>query len=168
VANVYGMLHGAGGFDQNLGSWNVVRVSNLAAALDFASGLSFGNKRAMYMRWGTSMRYWYPTWALVDSNINGPTTGGSTLMFSGTNFGPTDTSPSMMIGLTQCTVNIWITTTSMLCVLPAGTGAGAVVTVRLASLTETLPRGLTYDGTTAVRRAACSAMIACRCAQLLS
>ena len=33
VANLYGMLHGAGGFDQNLGSWNVVRVSNLAAAL---------------------------------------------------------------------------------------------------------------------------------------
>ena len=80
-------------------------------------------------------------------------------MLSGTNFGPTDTSPSMSIGLTQCTVNIWITTTSMLCVLPAGTGAGAVVTVRLASLTGTLARGLTYDGTTAVRRAACSAMI---------
>jgi hypothetical protein len=69
VANMYGMLHGAGGFDQNLGSWNVASVANLAAALDFASGLSFGNKRAMYMGWGSALQTWYPTWGLVDSNI---------------------------------------------------------------------------------------------------
>ena len=69
VANLYGMLHGAGGFDQNLGNWNVASVANLAAALDFASGLSFGNKRAMYMGWGSTVRTWYPTWGLVASNI---------------------------------------------------------------------------------------------------
>ena len=65
VANLYGMLHGAGGFDQNLGSWNVGRVSNLAAALDFASGLATCNKRAMYMGWGSALQYWYPTWGSI-------------------------------------------------------------------------------------------------------
>jgi surface protein len=69
VSNLYGMLDGAAGFSQNLGSWNVATVANLATALDFASGLSFGSKRAMYMGWGSTLQTWYPSWGLVDSNI---------------------------------------------------------------------------------------------------
>ena len=79
-------------------------------------------------------------------DANGPTTGGSTLTLSGTNFAPIDTSPSMSIGATQCTTSSWISTTSIICRLPAGTGVQTMVTVSSAFLTGTFPSGVTYDG----------------------
>ena len=80
-------------------------------------------------------------------DANGPTTGGSTLTLSGTNFAPTGTSPTTSIGATQCTTSSWISTTSVLCLLPAGTGRSANVTSRLASQIGALPNSFTYDGT---------------------
>ena len=80
---------------------------------------------------------------------NGPTTGGSMVTLSGSNFGPTGTSPTTSIGATQCTTSIWISTTSIECMLPAGMGAQAAVVASIsssASLIGTLRGWLTYDG----------------------
>ena len=77
--------------------------------------------------------------------MNGPTTGGSTLTIWGINFGPTDTSPSAMIGATQCNTTRWMSTTAMVCTLPAGAGKPAMITAGVASLTGSLPSRFTYD-----------------------
>ena len=71
------------------------------------------------------------------------------LTLSGSNFGPTGTSPTTSIGATQCTTSIWISTTSIECMLPAGMGAQATVVASIsssASLIGTLRSWLTYDG----------------------
>ena len=80
-------------------------------------------------------------------DANGPTTGGSTLTLSGTNFAPIDTSPSMSIGATQCATSSWTSTTSIVCTLPAGTGRLSNVTSCVASQIGALPGSFTYDGT---------------------
>ncbi len=79
-------------------------------------------------------------------DANGPAGGGSTLTLSGMNFALFDASPSISIGATQCTTSSWISTTSIMCRLPAGASAQTVVTVSMAFLTGTLPNGVTYDG----------------------
>ena len=78
---------------------------------------------------------------------NGPTTGGSTLTVSGTNFALIDTSPSMSIGVTQCTTSSWTSTTSIMCRLTAGAGRLANATVSVSSQPSTLPSSFTFDGT---------------------
>ena len=78
-------------------------------------------------------------------DANGPATGGSTLTLSGTNFAPIDTSPSMSIGATQCTTSSWISTTSIMCNLPAGAGRSANATLSVSSQIGALPSWFTYD-----------------------
>ena len=79
--------------------------------------------------------------------VNGPTTGGSTLTISGMNVGPadTDTSPTAMIGATQCNTTSWMSTTAIVCKLPAGAGKPAMITAGVASLTGSLRSWFTYD-----------------------
>ena len=77
---------------------------------------------------------------------NGPTTGGSTLTISGTNLGPDDSSPMAWTGATQCTTTSWMSTTSVACKLPAGSGKSARITAFVANVTGTLPSSFTYDG----------------------
>ena len=81
------------------------------------------------------------------TQVNGPTTGGPTLTISGTNFGPTDTdtSPTAMIGATQCNSTSWMSTTAIVCKLPAGAGKPAMITAGVASLTGSLRSWFTYD-----------------------
>jgi hypothetical protein len=57
------MFNGAAAFDQNLASWNVLRVTSLAVNFDSASALSSCNKGAIYLAWGTTLRTAYPTWS---------------------------------------------------------------------------------------------------------
>jgi len=78
------------------------------------------------------------------SPVNGPTTGGSTLW--GINFGPADTSPTAWIDATQCNTTRWMSTTAIVCKLPAGAGKPAMITADVASLTSTLRSSFTYDG----------------------
>ena len=77
------------------------------------------------------------------SPVNGPTTGGSTLW--GINFGPADTSPTAWIDATQCNTTRWMSTTAIVCKLPAGAGKPAMITVGVASLTGSLRSWFTYD-----------------------
>ena len=79
--------------------------------------------------------------------VNGPTTGGPTLTISGTNFGPTDTdtSPTAWIGATLCNTTNWMSTTAIVCQLPAGAGKPTMITVGVASLTGSLRSWFTYD-----------------------
>ena len=81
------------------------------------------------------------------TQVNGPTTGGPTLTISGTNFGPTgtDTSPTAMIGATQCNSTSWMSTTAIVCTLPAGAGKPAMITAGVAFLIGTLLSSFTYD-----------------------
>ena len=70
------------------------------------------------------------------------------LTLSGSNFGPTGTSPTTSIDATQCTTSIWMSTTSIECMLPAGMGAQAAIVASIsssASLIGTLRRSFTYD-----------------------
>ena len=75
--------------------------------------------------------------------VNGPTTGGSTVL--GINFGPADTSPTAWIGATQCNTTRWMSTTAIVCQLPAGAGKPAMITADVASLIGTLLSSFTYD-----------------------
>ena len=79
-------------------------------------------------------------------DANGPTSGGSTLTLSGTNFAPMHTSPSMSIGATQCVTSSWISTTSIVSRLPAGAGRSANATLSVSSQIGALPSWFTYDG----------------------
>jgi hypothetical protein len=69
------MFNGASAFNQNLASWNVLRVTSLASNFDLASALSSCNKGAIYRLWGVTLRTTYPSWSsesnacLVDGNI---------------------------------------------------------------------------------------------------
>ena len=78
------------------------------------------------------------------SPVNGPTTGGSTLL--GINFGPADTSPTAWIGATQCNTTRWMSTTAIVCQLPAGAGKPAMITADVAYLIGTLLSSFTYNG----------------------
>ncbi len=79
---------------------------------------------------------------------NGPATGGSPLTLSGSNFGYSRTGSLASIGATPCTTSYWVTTTSITCGQPAGTGAANAVTVSTDSnlIFGTLLSAFTYDG----------------------
>ena len=77
---------------------------------------------------------------------NGPATGGSTITLRGNNFGPTGSSLSMSIGAAPCTTTSYVSTTSVVCTQPAGTGAANAVKVFSGSQIGTLLRSFTFDG----------------------
>jgi hypothetical protein len=52
----------------------------------------------------------------------------------------------MSIGATQCTTSKWISTTSIMCNLPAGAGRSANATLSVSSQIGALPSWFTYDG----------------------
>jgi hypothetical protein len=63
------------------------------------------------------------------------------------NLGPADTSPTAWIGATLCNTTNWMSTTAIVCQLPAGAGKPAMITADVALLRSTLRSSFTYDGT---------------------
>ena len=78
------MFSSAKAFNQNLASWNVLRVTTLSSAFDSASALSSCNKGAIYRLWGATLRAAYPAWSgessacLVDGNVGTAATAWAT------------------------------------------------------------------------------------------
>ena len=62
------------------------------------------------------------------------------------NLGPADTSPTAWIGATLCNTTNWMSTTAIVCQLPAGAGKPTMITVGVASLTGSLRSWFTYYG----------------------
>jgi len=87
---------------------------------------------------------------------NGPTTGGSTQTLWGSNFGSTDSTASMSIGATPCTTLSWVTTTSLMCRQPAGTGAANAVIISISTVVGTLLSSFTFDGALGSCRLRCA------------
>jgi surface protein len=78
------VFEGASAFDQNVASWNVLRVTTFTSAFDSASALSSCNKGTIYRLWGATLRAVYPTWSsessacLVDGNVGTAATAWAT------------------------------------------------------------------------------------------
>ena len=88
-------FYSASVFNQNLASWNVLRVSNMGTSFDSTTALSASTKGTMYLMWGATLQAAYPTWAcgnagmptcITNANIaaavtawvTGPTTAAAT------------------------------------------------------------------------------------------
>jgi hypothetical protein len=55
------MLYSASAFNQNLGGWNVLRVTTLIEAFK-STALADCYKRGIYSSWGSMLQAAYPTW----------------------------------------------------------------------------------------------------------
>jgi hypothetical protein len=88
-------FNSASAFNQNLASWNVLRVSNMGTSFDSTTALSTSSEGTMYLMWGATLQAAYPTWAcgnagmltcITNANIaaavtawlTGPTTAATT------------------------------------------------------------------------------------------
>jgi hypothetical protein len=76
---------------------------------------------------------------------NGPTTAGSTVTINGANFASMDTTVSARIGETACIKSSWVSSTTVLCVNPVGSGAGLAIELEVSGLKGYAPRGFTYN-----------------------
>ena len=57
------MFSSAKAFNQNLASWNVLRVTSLTSAFDSATALSDCYKKDMSTAWGTTLQKAYASWS---------------------------------------------------------------------------------------------------------
>jgi surface protein len=55
------MFNGASAFNQNLASWNVLRVTSFTSNFDSTTALSSCNKGAIYAAWGATFQAAWPT-----------------------------------------------------------------------------------------------------------
>ena len=83
--------------------------------------------------------------------LNGPAAGGTTLTLSGINFGSVASNQVVSIGgIGECTMSSWVSTTSMRCEVPAGTGvtdvANAAAVIAVQNVVGTLVGAFMYDG----------------------
>ncbi len=56
-------------FNQNLASWNVLRVLDVSSSFDSTSALSTSTKATMYLMWGATLQVAYPTWACGNAGM---------------------------------------------------------------------------------------------------
>ena len=86
------------------------------------------NGQTIVADWPVS--YDAPIVTMTAGSANGPTEGRSVLTILGTNFGARSSlgtpRPSVTIGQSKCDASVWISTTAVACVTPAGTGTTCV------------------------------------------
>jgi len=73
---------------------------------------------------------------------NGPQSGGTTVTIAGSSFGGWDVSPTAKTGDTACSTTIWISSSSLHALLPAGLGSAAITV-------EESSTGTTFTGSKA-------------------
>jgi hypothetical protein len=144
-------FNSASAFDQNLASWNVLRVSNFATAFD-ATALSNCNKMAMYTLWGATLQAAYPGFQITSvtvsalSPVNVQVSGVATITILGVDFSCSDVSPSAYRSGQSCATTSWTTNTQLVCaaVAPVLVRAGREAWVKV--FTNTASLGFTFDG----------------------
>jgi hypothetical protein len=65
----------ASAFNQNLASWNVLRVSNFGSAFGSTTALSACNKKAMYTAWGSTFQSVWPGFMAATCTVSSLTNG---------------------------------------------------------------------------------------------
>ena len=65
------MFASAAAFNQNIATWNVVSVSNVASAFESTTALADCYKRSVYSAWGSTFQAAYPTWASMICSMYG-------------------------------------------------------------------------------------------------
>jgi len=71
--------------------------------------------------------------------------GLATMTIYGTNFGSTDTSPNIAVGVTSCVKSQWISATALACRPLSGVGGGLAITSEIRTMTATLSGVFSYD-----------------------
>ena len=67
------------------------------------------------------------------------------LTFAGSNFGPSFSSPSLMLGSSVCSAMAYVSGTSLRCSAPRGTGAGLISTATISLVVGTSMQDFTFD-----------------------
>jgi len=88
---------------------------------------------------------------------NTATTGFGNVVLSGLNFGATDVSVSILLGLTSCISSSWTSTTSAQCTSGAGTGSAMVVAAIVTSVTGSVQAAFSFDAPVLTRSAPANA-----------
>jgi hypothetical protein len=77
---------------------------------------------------------------------NTATSTAAGVTIEGINMGPSDTTPTVRLGTTQCTTAVWTTTSSVLCIAGAtAAGKGHSTAVTIAAVVGTRVFGFTFD-----------------------
>ena len=107
--------------------------------------MSFHNVRVLESFGTGGVTFSFDSPVLSSITQNGVRAGSSTLTLKGLNFGSTNNTVTVSIGSTPCSTATWLSSTTLLCDVAAGSGSAYPVTAVVNDVYGTLTNVFTYD-----------------------